>query len=212
MRRQQFAQAAEARVALHVAAHVVQRARDVLDVHRVAARDRLEAERAERLQVALQRHQVEAPAELLRLRRRAAAARGSAQREEERDQLLDLLLREIHVGVAQQRHQIVGVGAHPRVLEVDDVEPPLVQHQVAAVIVAMAQHARLGGQFLGDRRELGGQRLARRGRQRGAAIALEKVLGEELQLPGQLLDVERDAVRHVRRLKPARRRAAAACR
>ena len=71
------------------------------------------------------------------------------------------------------------------------------QHQVAAVVVAMAEHAGLGGQFLDDRRELLAERRARRRRRRRAAVGLEEVLHEEVQLPGELVDVERDAVGHV---------------
>ena len=72
----------------------------------------------------------------------------------------------------------------------------------------MAEHARLGGQLLGDapRTPRASASRARRG-QRSAAIRLEEVLHEELQLPGQLLDVERDAVRQVvgrRQLAPRR--------
>ena len=86
----------------------------------------------------------------------------------------------------------------PRVLEVDDVEAAVAQHQVAAVIVAVAEHARLGGQLVDDRRPL--RRAAppvRVRRERDAAVALEEVLREEVELPRQLLDVERDAVRQV---------------
>src|SRR5687768_1810141 len=50
---EQLTQPREARVALEVGARVRQGARDVLDVHRVPARQRLKAERAERFQVAL---------------------------------------------------------------------------------------------------------------------------------------------------------------
>ena len=50
------------------------------------------------------------------------------------------------------------------------------QHQVAAVVVAMTEHARLGGQFLDDRRALGAQGLALRRAEDHAAIGLEKML------------------------------------
>src|SRR2546423_13469772 len=134
----------------------VERSRNVLDVDRILPRGRLEAERAERLQIALESHEVEAPPELLRIARRGEAA--VAKRKEERDQPVDLRLGEINVGVAQQRHEIVRVGSHPRVLEVDDVETSVVEHQVAAVIVAMAQHARVRRELLGDRGVLPGKR------------------------------------------------------
>jgi hypothetical protein len=60
------------------------------------------------------------------------------------------LLGQIDVRVAQQRHEVVGVGPHARVLEVDDVELRLVQHQVAAVIVAMAEDGGSAGQLADD--------------------------------------------------------------
>src|SRR6187401_215578 len=53
-----LAQARKTRVTLNVVTHVSQRARDVLDVHRVAAGRCLEAEGAERLEIALERHQI----------------------------------------------------------------------------------------------------------------------------------------------------------
>src|SRR6187549_3229560 len=58
-----LAEARKTRVTLNVVTHVSQRARDVLDVHRVAAGRCLEAECAERLEIALERHQIEAPPE-----------------------------------------------------------------------------------------------------------------------------------------------------
>ena len=72
------------------------------------------------------------------------------------------------------------------------------QHQVAAVVVAVAEHARLGRQLLDERRELLAQRRrARVGGIDDAAIGLDEVLDEEVELPGQLLDVEGDAVGQV---------------
>src|SRR5688572_2351865 len=83
---QKFAQAREARVLCEIGLGVIQRPGDVLDVNRVAARRRLEAECAERLQVALQRHQVEAAAELLLVGGAVGAGGRATQREKERDQ------------------------------------------------------------------------------------------------------------------------------
>ena len=137
--------------------------------------------------------------------RRHGARADASQRQEERDQLVHLLFGEVHVRIAQQRHQVVGVRSHPRVLKVDDVELTVVQHQVAAVIVAMAEHPRLGGQLLGDRASI--PRSAPRASLADSTApryASRKVLCEELQLPGQLLDVERDAVRQVVGPTPAR--------
>ncbi len=62
----------------------------------------------------------------------------SFYREEVGDEVLDRLVGQIHVRVAQQRHEVVGVRAHAGVLEIDDVQPAVVEHQIAAVIVAMA--------------------------------------------------------------------------
>ena len=104
-------------------------------------------------------------------------------------------MREIDVGIAQQRCQIVGIRAHACVLKVDHEQAAFVQHQVAAVIVAMAQDARLVRQLLHDARPLFGERRSRGRGKRDAAIADEKVLDEELELPRQLLDVEGHAVR-----------------
>src|SRR5437899_6312031 len=63
MRREKFPEPPEPWVLLQVPAHVAERARDVLDVHGIAASGGLIPERAERLQVALQRHEIEAAAE-----------------------------------------------------------------------------------------------------------------------------------------------------
>src|SRR5688572_11949961 len=66
---------AKPRIPAQILAHVVQGARNVLNVNRILPRGRLIAEGAERLEIALQRHQVEASSKLLRLRRSAALKR-----------------------------------------------------------------------------------------------------------------------------------------
>ena len=66
------------------------------------------------------------------------------------------------------------------------------------MIVAVAEHARLGRQLGDDRRQLLAQRRAASVGEPGAAVGLEEVLHEEVHLPGQLLHVERDAVRDER--------------
>jgi hypothetical protein len=66
---EQLAQHAEARVAREIRTDVADGARHVLDVDRVLAGRGLIAERPERLQVALQRHQVESPPEVPLVRR-----------------------------------------------------------------------------------------------------------------------------------------------
>src|SRR4030095_1556026 len=97
-------------------ARVAQRARNVLDVDGILPRGRLVAERAERLEVALQRHEIEPPAEFGRL------ARPSRERQEIRDQIVYGGLGQIHVRVAQERDEVVRVRSETRVLKVDDEE------------------------------------------------------------------------------------------
>ena len=100
----------------------------------------------------------------------------------------------------------------PRVLEVDDVQAAVVQHQIAAVIVAMAEHARLRGELLGDRLPFVGERRAFGRRQRRRRGSPRRSACEEVELPGQLLDVEGHPVRQVRVRRQLALRAAAAAR
>src|SRR5688572_1313847 len=65
VRRQQLPKPAELGQRLERVADVAERPRDVLDVDGVAPGRGLKAERAERLQISLQRHQAEAAAELV---------------------------------------------------------------------------------------------------------------------------------------------------
>src|SRR3954469_13910600 len=118
MIREQFAKAIEPRVLREVRLRVAQGARDVLDVDRVLSRDRLVPEGAERLQVALQRHQIEPAPEFLHVHRFAVTL---LQRQEVRDQLVQLAIGDVDIRVSEQRHQVVGVGSHTRVLEIDDI-------------------------------------------------------------------------------------------
>ena len=113
------------------------------------------------------------------------------------------MLVEVDVRVAQQGGEVVGRRPHARVLEVDPPQPAFVGHQVAAVEVAVAQHAR-------PRRDLGGQaveavcdRRAVLHREVALAIGLEEVLPEEMQLPRELLEIEGDleAQRALRRAR-----------
>ena len=71
-------------------------------------------------------------------------------------------------------------------------EAAAVQHQVAAVEIAMAQHARPGGDLRGQAVEPLGQRRPVLDRQVASPEALQEVLLEVVQLPGELLDVEGD--------------------
>src|SRR5688572_24772892 len=116
-RRQQCLQSLEAWVPSQIPSDILQRARHVLRIDGVASRSRLESERAERLEVALYCHHVEATAELWQRCRRAGA-----EVDEVVDEALDFVRLEFDIGVAQQRNQIVGVGTEARVLEVDHVE------------------------------------------------------------------------------------------
>ncbi len=106
-------------------------------------------------------------------------------------------VRDVDVRIAQQRRQIVGVGPHPRVLKVDDVQAAIAQHEVAAVIVAMAQHARLGRELFDDRLPFRGERGSLGFAQCRAAIPFDEVLDEVLELPRELLDIERHTVGQV---------------
>src|SRR5512132_3067904 len=63
--RQQLAQTRESGVLREIDARIAQRPRDVLDIHGIATCGGLITERAERLEIPLQRHQVEAAAELV---------------------------------------------------------------------------------------------------------------------------------------------------
>src|SRR5439155_529694 len=89
---------------------------------------------------------------------------------------------------------------HARVLEIDDAEVVLAQHQIAAVVVAMAEHSGLGGQLLGDGCELGAKRLALHLAERDAAIRLEKVVQKKIELPRELFNIESNTVRKVSRM------------
>src|SRR5262245_24182307 len=145
---EQLTQAAESRIFLEIASNVPQGPGHVLDVNRVTAGHGLEAERAERLEVALQGHQIEAAAEF------AAGIGGLPfEGQEIGDEVADLPFIEVDVGVAQQRREIVRVRPHARVLEVDDMQRAGTQHQIAAVVVPVADDSWFGGEFGRNRRE-----------------------------------------------------------
>src|SRR6185369_16130748 len=101
VRGEQLAQGSETRLLFEVVADVPEGPRNVLDVDGIAAGGRLVAERAEGFEVALQRHHVKTAPEL-RLRHR-----DSLQGEEVGDQLVDRLLRQIDIRIAQEGHQVV---------------------------------------------------------------------------------------------------------
>ena len=70
-------------------------------------------------------------------------------------------------------------------------------HQVSAVVIAMAEHTRLSRELAGQFGELVGKHRPFRFREGCAAVAQQKVLNEEVQLPGEFVLVEYDAVRLV---------------
>src|SRR5690242_12382951 len=114
---EKFVQADKAGIALEVGAHVVQRERDVQDVDRVAARDRLETKSAQRFEIALDRHQIEPPAKFVVVFGARLLPWPAPEGQEERDQVVDFGLREIDIRIAQQRHQVIRIGTHSSVLE-----------------------------------------------------------------------------------------------
>src|SRR5262245_8208513 len=80
-RGERLSQPREALVLLEVRPHVAQCARNVLNVHGIPASGRLIAERAERFEIALKRHQVESASKFTRVGARAL------QREKVRDEI-----------------------------------------------------------------------------------------------------------------------------
>src|SRR6185436_7640807 len=104
----------------------------------------------------------------------------------------DEILGQVDVRVAQQRREIVRGRSHARVLEVDPEEIAPLHHEVAAVVVAMAEDARPGGDLRGQTLELPVERGTIDRVDRHTAMALDEVLDEILQLPPELLGVEGD--------------------
>src|SRR5947208_109054 len=94
------AQAGEAAVRLEVGSGVAERAWNVLNVYRVATGGRLIAEGAERLQVPLQRHEVEAPAEV-------SSIAGPLQANKVLDEIVALRVGDVDVRISEQRRQVV---------------------------------------------------------------------------------------------------------
>src|SRR5579864_3553983 len=92
---EQLTEALEPRIPLEVRARVPQGTRHVLNVDRVTPRDRLVTEGPERFQVALQRHEVEPPPEFGGL----ILPRAALQRQEVRDQVVELAIGDVHVRI-----------------------------------------------------------------------------------------------------------------
>ena len=68
------------------------------------------------------------------------------------------------------------------------------QHQIPAVIVAVAQHSRLRRQRADEVAQLGPERIAIAHGKHDASIRFQEMLDEKIHLPGELLDIERNRV------------------
>ena len=91
MGREQVAELAELRKQVQIVTDVMERSGYVLNVYGIAAGGCLVTEGAERLQVALQRHQIEPVTEFVFL------ARLTFQREKVREQLVDGLVGQVDI-------------------------------------------------------------------------------------------------------------------
>src|SRR5262245_44489743 len=116
------------------AADEAEGARHVVEILASAADGGHEAEGAEVLDVALQRHQVEITAELVDRKVESHA--------ETSDHLIDETLVEIERRITQERRGVVGVRPHAGVLEVDQAEPAAPHEEVPRLEVAVAVDAR----------------------------------------------------------------------
>ena len=97
---------------------------------------------------------------------------------------------ELHVGVAQERHEVVLPRRLQRVLEVDDHHVLGLHHQIPALVVAVGEARGLGVQAFGDALEDLVQPGALGGGRQLAGACLEPPLAEVVQLPVVELDVE----------------------
>ena len=103
---------------------------------------------------------------------------------------VDEVAGQLDVAVAQQRHQVVLARALERVLEVDHHQLAVLHHEVAALVVAVGEAARGGGQLLGDAAERGVELGALGAGGHLAAPGLQAPLAEVVQLPVVELFVE----------------------
>ena len=110
-----------------------------------------------------------------------------------RDELVEQRRRKRDVRIAQEPDEVVGARSEQRVLEVDDAQPrravDVLHHQVAALVVAMHEAARLGGELLGDARKMRSSSSRSAGVER-EALRLEPVLAKMVELPLEELVVE----------------------
>src|SRR5262245_39954305 len=114
--REQPAKTTESRVLVQILTRITERARDVLHVHRVASSRGLVSERAERLEVALQTHQIELFTERARLRGSMCQGEVAIEKRQKRR------VRKVDIRVAQERGQVVGGRTQARVLANDDLQ------------------------------------------------------------------------------------------
>src|SRR5262249_28645529 len=109
------------------------------------------------------------------------------------DEIVEQRRRERDVRIAQQADEVVGAGAEERVLKIDDAQArrtvDVLHHQVAALVVAMDEAARVGGELLGDRAEDALELFALGGRGR-EVLRLHAVLAKMIELPLEEVVVE----------------------
>ena len=105
----------------------------------------------------------------------------------ERDERAPLALGERHVGVVDERGEVVGRRAQAHALEVDEREAPVLPEDVRGLEVAVDERLRL---LLQDRRDVAELRAHRR-RQLAPEARAEAVLCEEVALPRPCRAVER---------------------
>ena len=116
------------------------------------------------------------------------------------------LLVPLDVRVAQERHEIVGHGAVHRVLEVEHAGIGLAHHEVARVVVAVHEHARLREVVREHAREHALERGALRVVERAPEVARDVPVGEEIELAPQERFVVRRQLAFARGALEARQR------
>src|SRR5262245_54805012 len=127
--------------------HVVQRARNVVQVTRLAIAVPQAREDADRLEMALHAHQVE-PAQELALARTDLDACRPGRRTKLQGPCAHSLRWPRDIAVTQQRNEIVGDRSADGVLEIEDarvlaVSRAVADHEIARVVVAMDEDTRL---------------------------------------------------------------------
>src|SRR5262249_10661341 len=114
--------------------------------------DKDEASRV--LELPLSRLEIEEPSE-------GAGIANSCALDIVRDELIEQLRCELDVGIAEQRYKVVELRSHESVLEVDEPKSgPVLDHEVAALVVAMDEDTGQVGQGPSDGVEGVGESLA----------------------------------------------------